>query len=773
MAVWSRSLVITAAGMLPVGMAASTSTVSAATTASSSVPGAERAVLHGCVATADRNVSIPRSGRRCPAGTTAVSWDVQGPPGSAGAPGGLTGASASSPASESAAESSVIRGCVGARTRALTIPVTGHRCPRRTAPLGWQVAGPPGPAGEPGAGRVISASGYGFSGTPALASYGADVWVANSGNNSVTEIRASDGGLVRRLTASKFRFSSPGAIFAERGRIWVANDGNYSLTELNASTGSFIRYLSGKQYGFRYPTAMAFDGSHIWVANGGEGVSEINAANGRPVRTIPEAELGSGGGLYGIAFAGHGIWVAACGGLEELSDTSGKVVRCVNSSSYGFDGTGVMASDGTHIFVANTAGDSVTEVNASTGSLVRILSSVHIYGPDALLSDGAEIWVGDNSRGITELNSTTGTWLRTAYIFDDALTLNGDHIWAAGPAGPSGARVVELPPDVNGLPSGSAASQSQASQPASGQIRGCVNDKSRAATVPLSGRACPRGTTTLRWNIAGAPGADGFSSWGKVFAASSYNFDDPSALAYDGTHLWVANSAGNSVTELNAADGGVVRVLSGSSYNFDDPSALVYDGRDVWVANSAGNSVTELSAGDGGVVRLLSASAYAFDQPDALAYDGTHLWIADRGSSAGSITKVNAADGSLVQVVPGADLYGASHPQPDALAFDGTHIWVADYNGSLWALNASDGSPVAIPHEFTAMIDALAFDGANVWAGTADDSPLVETIGGDVLQQFIPGTQFGLNDCTAVIAAGGHIWVANGSDNSVSELPAA
>src|SRR5215472_5338676 len=48
-----------------------------------------------------------------------------------------------------------------------------------------------------------------------------------------------------------------------------------------------------------------------------------------------------------------------------------------------------------------------------------------------------------------------------------------------------------------------------------------------------------------------------------VLNAGGYGFSAPAGIAFDGTHLWIANVAGNSVTEVNAADGSLVRVLTG------------------------------------------------------------------------------------------------------------------------------------------------------------------------------------------------------------------
>ena len=77
----------------------------------------------------------------------------------------------------------------------------------------------------------------------------------------------------------------------------------------------------------------------------------------------------------------------------------------------------------------------------------------------------------------------------------------------------------------------------------------------------------------------------------------------PVAIASDGTHVWVANDLGDSVTELLASTGALVKVISGPSYKFRTPVAVASDGTHVWVANDSGDSVTELLASTGALVR--------------------------------------------------------------------------------------------------------------------------------------------------------------------------
>jgi hypothetical protein len=67
-------------------------------------------------------------------------------------------------------------------------------------------------------------------------------------------------------------------------------------------------------------------------------------------------------------------------------------------------------------------------------------------------------------------------------------------------------------------------------------------------------------------------------------------------MASFGPSLYVANSDGGSVTELDIATGALVRVLSGPAYGFATPDALVVAGGELFVANGSDGSVTLLGA---------------------------------------------------------------------------------------------------------------------------------------------------------------------------------
>jgi len=75
-----------------------------------------------------------------------------------------------------------------------------------------------------------------------------------------------------------------------------------------------------------------------------------------------------------------------------------------------------------------------------------------------------------------------------------------------------------------------------------------------------------------------------------------WGFEQPAAIASDGTEIWVASAGGNSVTELSASRGTLVKVIGGASCGFHGPTAVASNGTEIWAANFWGNFVTELSA---------------------------------------------------------------------------------------------------------------------------------------------------------------------------------
>jgi DNA-binding beta-propeller fold protein YncE len=312
------------------------------------------------------------------------------------------------------------------------------------------------------------------------------------------------------------------------------------------------------------------------------------------------------------------------------------VAQSISVVSYELDEPTAIASTGTDVFVANTKGNSVTMINASTGALVKVLSggSYGFAEPVAISASGSDVWVvNEGGASVTELNATTGAFVRlisnfSSTIFDNpvAISSDGKHVWVADELGND---VVEL----------------------------------SAATGNV--------VTTLTTPI--------------------YPFNSPDAISSDGTHVWVVN-ASYTVIELSAHTGGYVATLSVADYGFASDNAVSSDGARVWVTNTGTNTVTIINALTGGFVRTVSASSGDFNQPGALWSDGTHVWVVDNGNNTAS--ELNASTGGLVTHIPYTN-YDFS--QAASIYSDGTHVWVANSKGdSVTEMSASDGALVTI-----------------------------------------------------------------------------
>ncbi|HEY3907324.1 MAG TPA: hypothetical protein VGM14_25700 [Streptosporangiaceae bacterium] len=407
------------------------------------------------------------------------------------------------------------------------------------------------------------------------------------------------------ITGASFGFDSPDSVTAASGQLWVTNPKGNSVTEISDTDGALMRGIAGSKYGFSAPVAATTNENQVWVAN-----------------------------------------------------LDGDSVTEIN----------VAVSSG-HLWVASKSNCTVSELNASDGSLIRnreICSDPSDGSPEEIISDAAHVWITisgsrvlNDSGGVTELDTTDGSFVRQisddgdgfSFIspFPAGLTEAGGHVWVANPGGKTVTKLPQADP---------------ATVPATA-VHACVNSSTRAVTVPASGSGCPAAATAITWNLAGAAGAGTDPDLEPVFSAAQYQFNDPEGLASDGSDLFVANAGGNSITEVKVSDGSLVRIVQGPGYAFSRPEAMVFDGTDLWVSNPGGGSITELSAADGSLIRTISGGNYMFDDPDSLAFDGGQIWVANGNFEA--VTVINASDGSLAGVLPEACA-------GEQLAVDGSHV---------------------------------------------------------------------------------------------------
>lgn len=276
---------------------------------------------------------------------------------------------------------------------------------------------------------------------------------------SVVELNASDGSLVRDIKAKVDGFDYPNYIAVGQRNVWVANDNN-TVTELNASNGTLVRVLNAKADGFNGIAGIAVCGSHVWVSDANSNsLTELNANSGSLVRVV-RLNSGTVAGTNGIAVYGSHLWLSngseSGNSVIELNARSGSLVRVFKGAQYGFNGPADVVVRESRVWVTsgwgpryttvqastqpNQYGGSVTELNANSGAVDRVIKSKadDFYGSAGVVLVGSRVWIA-NSYGntLTELNVTNDSLVRVIKTNRDdysggpsVIVVSGSHVWA-------------------------------------------------------------------------------------------------------------------------------------------------------------------------------------------------------------------------------------------------------------------------------------------------------------------------------------------------------
>ncbi len=219
-----------------------------------------------------------------------------------------------------------------------------------------------------------------------LASDGADLWVANFSDSSVSRVRASDGRLLETWTGATNAFG----VLAEMGRVLVTDQisspGRLHMIDPSRSAGA-VTTVAGNLG--PDPLGITFDGARVWTANYLGSVSIIT-----PGATIPWSVTTVTSGfvnLEGALFDGANVWVTdnVANKLLKL-DSAGAVLQTVTVGA----GPTYPAFDGANIWVPlNNGAPSVAVVRASNGALLQTLTGNGLDAPITAAFDGERILI--------------------------------------------------------------------------------------------------------------------------------------------------------------------------------------------------------------------------------------------------------------------------------------------------------------------------------------------------------------------------------------------
>lgn len=189
---------------------------------------------------------------------------------------------------------------------------------------------------------------------------------------------------------------------------------------------------------------------------------------------------------------------------------------------------------------------------------------------------------------------------------------------------------------------------------------------------------------------------------------------DPTGLAWDGEHLWLADAEGAKIYKLDPQSG---EVLSSFDAPGEFPVGLAWGTGVLWVAELRNARIYRLDPQTGQVLAGIDAPQ-SLDLT-GLAWDGVNLWLGDAENA--QIHKIDPQTGQVV------DSLEAPGDFPEGLAWDGSSLWNVDAEEGFFKLDTNDGEVLEhIEFSPTPEPRGLVWDGANLWLVDAENAKILK-----------------------------------------------
>ncbi len=641
----------------------------------------------------------------------------------------------------------------------------------------YTIAGSPaGAAGESGNGTAASASLLNHPEYVAVDSSG-NLYIADTGNNRVVEIPASTGQIevvagtgsagtgADGIAATSSALDVPVSIVLWGSDLYIADTSNNRVQEVPAA--------SGTQWG-QSMTA----GDVYTVAGQANGTGGNSGAGG--LATSAKLSLPEGLGFD----SGHDLYVAV---------TGNNMVQMVSYSSQSLWGQS-MTANRIYDLAGNAGGTAGTGGDGGPGT------SAYLDAPTSLsVNNGKQLYIADagNNR-IQELARTTHTEFGISMTAGDIYTIAGQADGTGGYSGDGGLATSAKIRNPQGLSVTSTDTMyiAEAGNNRVGQVNSSdiISDYAgNGWTLATTGDGGPAVDAGLN-----VPEGEVFDHYGDVIIADGGNNRIQEIAATAHTQWGIAMQAGDVYTIAgsdqgfagNSGDGGAA-----TSARLNDPMSIAMDAAgNLYIADTSNCEIQEITASTGDISTVAGSSAGTcgdsgnggpatsalLTQIQGVALDSAgDLYIADTFNN--QVREVFAAGGqSFGKSMTAGDIYtiagstsgtagtsgdgGAATSAllhyPVALGVDGTgNLYIAD-----WGNNRIQEVPVttgAQRGQQMTRYDMYTIAGSA--SGTAGKSGDGGPATGALLSQ--PGN--------ATVDAAGNLYITDGANNRVQEVPAA
>jgi sugar lactone lactonase YvrE len=298
-----------------------------------------------------------------------------------------------------------------------------------------------------------------FSGPRAITTDGQNLYVADTGNNTIRQIVISTGTVTTLAGTAGVTGSSdgigaaalffqPAGITTDGINLYVVDTGNNSIRKIVTATGVVTTIAGeagtmgsadgiGAEARFNYPHGITMDDTNLYVADTGNNtIRKIVIATGVVTTFAGTTSSGSADGIGSLASFNSPSGITTDGINLYVTDTHNGLIRKIVLSAAVFkthvttlaglagsvgstDGSGDEArfnspmgitTDGQNLYVADTGNNTIRQIVISTGTVTTLAGTAGVTGstdgigaaaqfshPQGIATDGTNLYVADTS----------------------------------------------------------------------------------------------------------------------------------------------------------------------------------------------------------------------------------------------------------------------------------------------------------------------------------------------------------------------------------------
>ena len=258
-----------------------------------------------------------------------------------------------------------------------------------------------------------------------VAADGEHVWVANRGDDTVTQVDP----MTKAVVSTTSPRISVAGLAAGAGAVWVADTRGSKLVRLDPafrSSRSIRLALRPNTFVIAPGNPVAVGAGAVWVGRSSGGIARIDPASNSVAAKIP-----AGNSPSSIAIGLGGVWIT-----DEIDNTVARLdpksANAITATSPVGQGPAAVAVGEGAVWVANTQDDTVSRVDPETAAVTQTIAVGS--RPTGIVAGAGAVWVANSLSGtVSRLDPETNSVEATIDVGEapQGIAIAEDQVWVS------------------------------------------------------------------------------------------------------------------------------------------------------------------------------------------------------------------------------------------------------------------------------------------------------------------------------------------------------